>query len=316
MSAADKTKLDGITAGAAVASVTGTAPISSSGGATPAISISAATTGAAGSMSAADKSKLDGIAAGAQPGTVTGVSGTAPISSSGGATPAISISAATTGAAGSMSAADKSKLDAYPSVSGLTTGQALRATAAGAVGYGALDLANASAVTGTLADARLSSNVPLKSAANTFSAAQTISNTAVDLLTADVTGAHGGSATLKLRKIRGTSIVQNGDYIGAFEGWGYDGAAYRRAGYFAWLVSGAPSSAVMPAAFVIAVNAGAADAGEVARFTSAGIDAVGYKKSGVAGITATVTLAKVTTGGAAGSLTISGGIVTAYTAPS
>jgi hypothetical protein len=44
-------------------------------------------------------------------GTVTGVTGTAPIVSSGGAAPAISISAATTSAAGSMSAADKTKLD-------------------------------------------------------------------------------------------------------------------------------------------------------------------------------------------------------------
>jgi hypothetical protein len=44
-------------------------------------------------------------------GTVTAVTGTAPIVSSGGATPAISISAATTVAAGSMSAADKTKLD-------------------------------------------------------------------------------------------------------------------------------------------------------------------------------------------------------------
>ena len=42
---------------------------------------------------------------------VTNVTGTAPIVSSGGATPAISISAASTGAAGSMSATDKSKLD-------------------------------------------------------------------------------------------------------------------------------------------------------------------------------------------------------------
>jgi hypothetical protein len=46
---------------------------------------------------------------------VTSVTGTAPISSSGGATPAISISAATTGAAGSMSSADKSKLDGIAS---------------------------------------------------------------------------------------------------------------------------------------------------------------------------------------------------------
>ena len=45
-----------------VTSVTGTAPIVSSGGNTPAISINAATTSAAGSMSATDKTKLDGIA--------------------------------------------------------------------------------------------------------------------------------------------------------------------------------------------------------------------------------------------------------------
>ena len=45
-----------------VTSVTGNAPIVSSGGNTPSISISAATTSAPGSMSAADKTKLDGIA--------------------------------------------------------------------------------------------------------------------------------------------------------------------------------------------------------------------------------------------------------------
>ncbi len=44
-------------------------------------------------------------------GTVTDVSGTAPIVSTGGTTPVISIDAATTSAAGSMSAADKTKLD-------------------------------------------------------------------------------------------------------------------------------------------------------------------------------------------------------------
>jgi hypothetical protein len=82
----------------------GTAPIASSGGVAPVISIAAVTTVAAGSMSATDKSKLDGIGTGA---TVTGVTGTAPIASSGGAAPVISIAAATTSAAGSLSAADK-----------------------------------------------------------------------------------------------------------------------------------------------------------------------------------------------------------------
>jgi hypothetical protein len=48
-------------AGGAVTSVTGAAPISSTGGTTPALSISPATDSAAGSMSAADKTKLDGL---------------------------------------------------------------------------------------------------------------------------------------------------------------------------------------------------------------------------------------------------------------
>jgi hypothetical protein len=51
------------------------------------------------------------IGAGTGNGTVTGVTGSAPITSTGGATPEIGISAATTSAAGSMSAADKTKLD-------------------------------------------------------------------------------------------------------------------------------------------------------------------------------------------------------------
>ena len=51
---------------------------------------------------------------GGVPGGVTTVTGTAPITSTGGATPAIGITAATDVAAGSMSAADKTKLDGLP----------------------------------------------------------------------------------------------------------------------------------------------------------------------------------------------------------
>ena len=94
--------------GGAIDNVFGAAPIVSSGGTSPTISITPATDLAAGSMSAADKTKLDGIAPGA---AVASVSGTAPIVSSGGDTPAISITPATDLAAGSMSAADKTKLD-------------------------------------------------------------------------------------------------------------------------------------------------------------------------------------------------------------
>lgn len=54
-------------------------------------------------------------------GTVTSVTGTSPIVSSGGTAPAISINAATSGAAGSMSAADKAKLDAATSSATVST---------------------------------------------------------------------------------------------------------------------------------------------------------------------------------------------------
>lgn len=55
-----------VSSSSGVTAVTGTAPIASSGGFTPDISITAATTSAAGSMSSADKTKLDGIATGAE----------------------------------------------------------------------------------------------------------------------------------------------------------------------------------------------------------------------------------------------------------
>lgn len=70
-----------------------------------------ATQSVAGFESAGDKTKLDGIATGAQPGTVTSVTGTAPVASSGGTTPAISMAAATSGNAGHMTAAYASKLN-------------------------------------------------------------------------------------------------------------------------------------------------------------------------------------------------------------
>ena len=58
--------------------------------------------------------------------------------------------------------------------SGLTVGTVLRATATGAAAFGAVDLANASAITGDLSDVNLSANVPLKDALNVFSTTQRI----------------------------------------------------------------------------------------------------------------------------------------------
>ncbi|MEI6783789.1 MAG: glycosyl hydrolase family 28-related protein, partial [Verrucomicrobiota bacterium] len=64
MSAADKTKLNGVATGATanlgtVTAVTGAGAISSTGGTTPEISVAAATTSVPGTMSATDKAKLD-----------------------------------------------------------------------------------------------------------------------------------------------------------------------------------------------------------------------------------------------------------------
>jgi len=83
--------------------VTGTLPIANGGtGATTAA-------GALTSLGAYPASNPNGYTA--NTGTVTGVTGAAPIVSSGGTAPVISIDAATTSLPGSMSAADKTKLD-------------------------------------------------------------------------------------------------------------------------------------------------------------------------------------------------------------
>jgi hypothetical protein len=74
--------------GGGVSSVSGTPPITSTGGANPLIGITPATDIAAGSMSAADKLKLDGITPGAG---VASVTASSPLASSGGANPNISL---------------------------------------------------------------------------------------------------------------------------------------------------------------------------------------------------------------------------------
>jgi hypothetical protein len=87
--------------GGTVTAVTGVAPIASTGGNTPAISIALATDLAPGAVQP-DGTTIT-VAGGviSAPGSgVTAVTGTAPIVSSGGATPAISVTAATTGAVG------------------------------------------------------------------------------------------------------------------------------------------------------------------------------------------------------------------------
>lgn len=106
-----------------VTNVTGTAPIVvANNTTTPAISITAASTSAAGSMSSADKTKLDGIATGAQVNVATNLTlGTItatgiPLNSSTGT--GVTIPSATTSAAGLLSATDKTSLDTLVSGGG------------------------------------------------------------------------------------------------------------------------------------------------------------------------------------------------------
>ena len=124
-------------------SVTGSAPVVITGTATvtPNVTVTAVSTVADGVMSSADKVKLDGIGTGA---TVTGVTGTLPISSSGGAAPVISIAAATTSAAGSMSSADKTLLntlnDGYKVISKTTFGSPTASVDVNPAGYTAVKI--------------------------------------------------------------------------------------------------------------------------------------------------------------------------------
>ena len=88
--------------GGGVLSVTGTSPIASSGGTTPAISISQATTSTDGYLSATDWNTFNSKGSG----TVTTVTATSPVTSTGGTTPVIAIPAATTSVNGYLSATD------------------------------------------------------------------------------------------------------------------------------------------------------------------------------------------------------------------
>jgi hypothetical protein len=85
-----------------VTSVTGTSPVVSSGGNTPAISMPAATTSVSGYLTSTDWNTFNGKGSG----TVTSVSATAPITSSGGATPNLAMPAATTSVSGYLTSTD------------------------------------------------------------------------------------------------------------------------------------------------------------------------------------------------------------------
>jgi hypothetical protein len=88
--------------GGTITSVTATAPVASSGGFTPNISISQSSTSTDGYLSSTDWTTFNNKGSG----TVTSVTGTAPVVSSGGTTPAISMAAANTSTNGYLTSTD------------------------------------------------------------------------------------------------------------------------------------------------------------------------------------------------------------------
>ena len=96
------TSLGGSISVGTVTSVTGTSPVVSSGGTTPAISMPAATSSVSGYLTSTDWNTFNNKGSG----TVTSVSATAPITSSGGATPNLAMPAATGSVNGYLTSTD------------------------------------------------------------------------------------------------------------------------------------------------------------------------------------------------------------------
>jgi hypothetical protein len=134
-----------------VTSVTGTSPVVSSGGSTPAISMPAANTSVSGYLTSTDWNTFNNKGNG----TVTSVTGTAPIVSSGGATPAISIPAANATTSGYLTSTDwntfNSKGSGTGTVSNVATGTGL--TGGPITTTGTISLANTTVTAGSYGNA-------------------------------------------------------------------------------------------------------------------------------------------------------------------
>lgn len=121
---------------------------------------------------------------------------------------------------------------------------------------------------GELADARLSSNVPLLDTTNTFTAGQTIDATVATLavqgtvMAAAFTKYNDASSSgdLGISKGRGTSssptTVVDSDSLGTLTFNGHDGTTLRNAAQMEVAVNGTPAASEVPADWVFRINGG------------------------------------------------------------
>ena len=195
----------------AVTSVTGTSPVVSSGGNTPAISIPAATTSVSGYLTSTDWTTFNGKQAALVSGTniktvnstsllgsgdvsvgVTSVTGTAPVVSSGGATPAISMAAANTTTNGYLTSTDWNTFNGKQAAgSYITSGGAL-----GTPSSGTLTNATGLPVGGISATGTPSSSTYLRGDGSWQAVSGSISVTGGDLTLSGSTGTAITNATL------------------------------------------------------------------------------------------------------------------------
>jgi hypothetical protein len=192
-----------------VTSVTGTSPVVSSGGTTPAISMPAASASVNGYLTSTDWTTFNNKGSG----TVTSVTGTAPVVSSGGTTPAISMAAATASVNGYLTSTDWNTFNNKGS--GTVT-----SVAALTLGTTGTDLSSTVA-NGTTTPV-ITLNVPTASAANRGALSSTDWSTFNNKQAALVSGTN-------IKTVGGVSLLGSGDV-------GTIGATYGGTGFASYAV--------------------------------------------------------------------------------
>ena len=161
---------DWITFNNKISSVTGTAPVVSSGGATPAISMAAATASVNGYLKSTDWTTFNNKGSG----SVTSVTGTAPVVSSGGTAPAISMAAATASVNGYLTSTDWTTFNSKGS--GSVTSVGGTGTVNGITLTGTVTSSGSLTLGGTLSGVNLTSQVtgvlPIANGGTGFSSSQ------------------------------------------------------------------------------------------------------------------------------------------------